>query len=255
MSKFSIVIVCKNEAHIIAHTLQTMQDVTDDVVVYDNGSTDSTLSIAQQFSNVRIVQGPWEGFGPTKHKATLQAKYNWVLSLDADEALDAHLQKALKTIDLQNPNVIYRLTFKTFLGHKELKWGEWRGDHHLRLYNRQLVNWNLARVHESLVVPAGVTEQKLNGHILHYTVKDLADYSTKMTTYALLNAEKYYHKGKKASLVKRYFSGPFAFFKSYFLLLGFLDGWEGLVCARIISYYTTLKYARLHELQSLQKTN
>jgi len=250
MNQFSIVIVCKNEAETLERTLKSLQRVTDDIVLYDNGSTDNTLAKAKQYPNVHIHEGPWMGFGATKQKAVTLARYNWILSLDADEVLDETLQQQLLHIKLTDEKTVYDIRFKTFLGNKELKWGEWGGDHHIRLFNRKYVNWNDAPVHENLVMPDDIKVQKLNGHILHYTMKDMAEYSTKMTRYALLNAEKYWAQGKKGKWVKRYMGGPFAFIKYYFFKLGFLDGWEGLVCARMTAYYTSLKYARLYELQS-----
>src|SRR5687768_1290392 len=100
---FSIVIVCRNEAHVIGELLRSAQEVTDDVVVYDNGSTDDTLSVARQFKNVQLHQGAWEGFGKTKQKATALARHAWVLSLDADEALDNRLQQELQQLQLDDP--------------------------------------------------------------------------------------------------------------------------------------------------------
>jgi glycosyltransferase involved in cell wall biosynthesis len=249
MNRFSIVIICKNEAEALQRTLPTMQTVTDDIVLYDSGSTDNTIQVAQQFSNVHTYSGPWLGFGPTRQKAVALARYDWILSIDADEAIDETLQQQLLLLNLTDEKTVYDIRFKTFLGNKELKWGEWGGDHHIRLFNRQYVNWNEAPVHESLIIPDDIQVQKLKGHILHFTMNDMAEYSTKMTRYALLNAEKYFAQGKKANWLKRYMGGPFAFIKYYLFLFGFLDGWEGLVCARMTAYYTSLKYARLYELQ------
>lgn len=249
MNRFSIVIVCKNEAEILQRTLPGWQSVTDDIVLYDNGSTDNTLTIAKQYPSVHIHEGPWLGFGATKQKAATLARYDWIVSLDADEALDETLQQQLLALNLTDKKTVYDIGFKTFLGNKELKWGEWGGDHHIRLFNRKFVNWNDAPVHEDLIIPDDIKVQKLKGNILHYTMKDMAEYSTKMTRYALLNAEKYWAQGKRASWLKRYMGGRFAFIKYYLFQLGFLDGWEGLVCARMTAYYTSLKYARLYELQ------
>jgi glycosyltransferase involved in cell wall biosynthesis len=41
----SVVIICRNEAHIIGRTIAAAQQVSDDVVVVDSGSTDGTQSI------------------------------------------------------------------------------------------------------------------------------------------------------------------------------------------------------------------
>lgn len=250
---FSIVIVCKNEAGVIRHLLDSAQRITDDVVVYDNGSTDETLSIVKQYKNVKLHQGSWEGFGKTKQRATALAKWDWILSLDADEALDETLQQELATLSLTDPTMAYNIRFKNFLGGKQLRWGEWGFDTHIRLFHRAHVSWNDAQVHEQLLVPKNTNIKMLRGHVLHRTVKDVVVYSRKVTHYALLNAEKYHARGKQATFVKRYIAPAFTFLKFYVFMLGFLDGWEGLVCARMTAYYTFLKYARLHELHNFDK--
>jgi hypothetical protein len=95
--------------------------------------------------------------------------------------------------------------------------------------------------------------KNLRGSVLHRTVRDMVVYSRKVVEYALLNAGKYHAAGKRATFVKRFIAPPFTFVKFYVFKLGFLDGWEGLVCARMTAYYTFLKYARLHELRNFEK--
>jgi glycosyltransferase involved in cell wall biosynthesis len=245
--KFSIVIVCKNEEGNIERVLQSIVGLTDDILVYDNGSTDNTINILQQYG-VRVHRGVWMGYGKTKKQAVSLAKYDWVLSIDADEALDEALQQSLQTITFHSPNHVYQLHFKNLLGEKHLRWGEWGSDKHIRLFNRQVVNWDEAMVHERLQLPTSANVIRLPGAVLHRTMKDSVEYSHKMVRYALLNAEKYFEQGKKSSWARRFISPPFSFAKHYIFQFGFLDGWEGLLSARMTAFYTFLKYARLHEL-------
>src|SRR6186997_941348 len=98
MQKLSVVIVCKNEADIIGRTLQSLQGLTDNIVLYDNGSSDTTMEIAKQF-NVQLYQGSWEGYGKTKRTAISLAKYDWILNLDADETPDEELKRSLQAVE------------------------------------------------------------------------------------------------------------------------------------------------------------
>ncbi|HEY9364814.1 MAG TPA: hypothetical protein VIQ00_16245, partial [Chitinophagaceae bacterium] len=163
------------------------------------------------------------------------------------------LMDELEKLSLSDAQVVYEMRFKNFLGNKYLRYGEWGGDKHIRLFNRQKVNWNDAPVHESLVLPLIVKKIKLNGFVLHRTVKNMADYAAKTVKYAMLNAEKYHQAGKKTSLVMIMVAPAFAFVKYYFLKLGFLDGYKGWLCAKMTAWYTWLKYSRLKELQHHQK--
>ncbi|MBA2746464.1 MAG: glycosyltransferase, partial [Flavisolibacter sp.] len=102
----SIVVVCKNEAGVIERLLHNVKNVANDVVVYDNGSTDGTQDIIKSHA-VKLVEGPWLGFGPTKRKAVDLAVHDWILFMDADETLDDELKGAIAALDLSNPFVVY----------------------------------------------------------------------------------------------------------------------------------------------------
>ena len=247
MQSLSVVIICKNEADIIGQTLQSLEGLCDDIIVYDNGSTDNTIEQVRKF-NVQLHQGTWEGFGQTKNKAITLAKYDWILSLDADEAIDQELRTSLLALQLTGDKDIYEIKFKNFLGNKYLKYGEWGGDKHIRLFNRKKIYWDDASVHEGLLIPREVRIKKLNGYVLHQTMKDINDYAAKMFRYAMLNAEKYQLQGKRSSFFKIRVAPGLSFFNYFILKLGFLDGYPGYVCARMTSWYVFLKYTRLREL-------
>jgi glycosyltransferase involved in cell wall biosynthesis len=251
MQKISVVIICKNEEDEIGRCLRSLLGLTDDTVVLDNGSTDNTKDIVRE-AGARLIEDSWEGFGKTKNKATRMAKYDWVLNLDADESIDEELKQELLSLPLDDDKDVFEMKFKNFLGNKYLRFGEWGGDKHIRLFNRDKVSWNEARVHEGLMLPPDVQVRKLKGYVLHYTVKNEAEFADKMQRYAFLNAEKYAEQGKKSSWINVYGAPLFSFVKYYIFKLGFLDGRAGYVCAKMNSYYTFIKYARLLELNKVK---
>jgi glycosyltransferase involved in cell wall biosynthesis len=237
MQKISVVIICKDEEDEIGRTLKSLTGLTDDIVVLDNGSIDNTKNVVIT-SGARLIEGTWEGFGKTKNKATNFAKYDWVLNLDADESIDEELKDSLLDLPLQNDNEVFEIKFKNFFGDTYLRFGEWGGDAHLRLFNRRKVNWNEAVVHEGLILPQGVKITKLRGFVLHYTVRNRAEFASKMLKYGQLNAEKYAREGKRSSWV-RYTLAPGILVPKYYIFkLGFLDGRAGFICAKMSSYYT-----------------
>lgn len=247
MQKLSVVIICKNSSGVIGKTLESFAGLTDDVVVYDNGSTDDTPAMVKEHG-ANFFTGSWEGFGKTKNNANGLAKYDWILSLDADEGIDDELKNALLALSLTNEKQVYNLSFRNFVGDKYLKYGEWGKDFHIRLFNRQQVQWNDAPVHEELIFPEDVQVQKLKGYVLHRTTNNFQEYEKKMEGYASLNAEKYFKQGKKVGWGKEWLSAGFSFLQNYIFRLGFLDGKDGYSCARINARYTFLKYKKLKEL-------
>lgn len=244
----SVVIICRNEAHIIGRTIAAAQEVSDDVVVVDSGSEDGTQAIVTA-SGAKLIETNWEGYGINKNKGVAAAKHDWILSIDADEIIDDILIQQLQTITLNNFSVVYNIHFRAFLGNKMIRFGEWSNDQHIRLYNRTKVGWNEAAVHEGLVFPSGIKVVTINeGHIHHYTSKNTEDFAAKTLNYAMLNAQKYYQQGKKASWILCRVAPAFSFFKNYLLRLGFLDGEAGFIVAKMNAWYTWLKYIRLREL-------
>src|SRR5689334_3557854 len=135
MQKISVVIVCKNEEEHIGNCIESLRGLTDDIVVLDNGSNDRTKEIVSG-KGVKLVIDEWKGYGKTKNKAATHSKYDWILSLDADEEIDEKLKENLKGLQLDE-NAVYKLKFKNFLGKKHIRHGEWGNDAHIRLFNKQ----------------------------------------------------------------------------------------------------------------------
>lgn len=248
----SIVIITKNEGHIIEQTLQAITAISNDIIIVDSGSTDDTVGICKQY-HCNVIETNWDGYGPNKNKGIAAAKNDWILSLDADEVPDATLCSALQQLQLSNPNIAYTLKFHNHFCGKRIKYGVWGSDYHVRLFNRNHVSWNTDEVHESLQFPQQIKIVRVKGAVQHYTVNNLHDYIEKTTRYAKSSATKYYSKGKKAGVVKLYVSPAFTFVKHYIFRLGFLDGWEGFTICKTNAWYTFLKYSFLHELN--RKTN
>jgi glycosyltransferase involved in cell wall biosynthesis len=244
---FSIVIICRNESKGIAHTLSGLRGLSDDIIVYDTGSTDGTQAIVRAFP-VRLIEGAWQGFGPTKNTANACSKHDWILSLDADEVPDEKLRTTLLNWEPPSVDVVYACTFLNYIGDRPVRFGEWGWDRHIRLFNRTRVQWDAEPVHEQLQFPPGVAVIRLSGKIQHRTVRDWADHQTKMEQYAQLNAHKYYARGKAAPRWKLWLSPSFTWMHYYILKLGFLDGRAGWQCAWLTARYTYWKYAHLRKL-------
>lgn len=248
----SVIIICHNEAHIIGRTLDAVQGLSDDVVVVDSGSTDGTQQLVLTKGG-RLLDTNWEGYGANKNKGVALAKHDWILSIDADEIVSEELAQQIKNLPLNEAGVVYNIRFRAFLGDSMIRYGEWAGDAHIRLYNRLHTGWNEVQVHESLQLPANTKVVTLNGYIHHYTSRDLHDFATKTVNYAMLNALKYHRQGKKAGWIKCRVAPAFSFIYNYLLRLGFLDGEAGYKVAKMNAWYTWLKYTRLRELNKGQR--
>jgi glycosyltransferase involved in cell wall biosynthesis len=189
MVPVSIVIITKNEAEVIAGCISMAKLITNDIVIIDNGSTDGTREIASAYG-CRVYQISWKGYGANKNAGIELAKHEWILSLDADEIPDMELIHSLHQLELNDARLVYDIKFRSYFGEKLIRFGNWGRDHHIRLFNRNLVRWSEQKVHEELNLPKGARAEKLNGYLHHYSVKDADECRRKAIFYARLSAEK-----------------------------------------------------------------
>ncbi|HEY9002474.1 MAG TPA: glycosyltransferase family 2 protein [Mucilaginibacter sp.] len=246
MAPVSVVIITKNEAETIASCIIAAQLISDDIIIADNGSTDNTAAIALKYG-CRVYHDRWDGYGVNKNKGIARAKYNWILSIDADEIADTALAIAILELPLNDPRTVYDIKFKSYYGKKLIHFGSWGRDHHIRLFNRTKVKWSASPVHETLLLPKNATIKKLNGHLHHYSVKDAAEFMSKADYYAKLSAGKYLMNNKKPTFMKLHIAPIFHFIKNYIVFLGVLDGKAGWDIARMISKHTRRKYQLLKD--------
>lgn len=251
MVPVSVIIITKNEAEIIGRTIKMAQLITNDIVIIDNGSNDETVNIGAA-NNCRVFKTTWDGYGANKNKGISRARYNWILSIDADEIIDEDLITSLHHLDYNKKDIVYDIRFKTYFGNKLIRFGSWGRDHHIRLFNRETVKWSELPVHETLIFPKATIKKTLSGYIHHYSVRDEYECREKAIYYASLSAKKYYNAGKKSNYIKLYLAPAFNFLRNYFLYLGFLDGRQGWHIAKNSAKNTWLKY---HYLDNLENTD
>ncbi len=252
MQQVSVVIITKNEARIIATTVESLKGLTDDIVIADTGSTDNTRDIAKSLG-CRVESLAWEGFGKTKNKAVALARYDWILFLDADEPIDRDLFKSIKTLEPPDISTVYKVRFKNYFGKKQIRFGEWGNECKVKLFNRKFTSWEPSDIHEKIIVPDNAEEKVLDGFLLHYLVDNLREYADKMNKYADLVAQKYYAEGKRAGWIKLYLYPFSQFIINYIFKLGIFDGRTGFIISFFSSYYAFLKYHRLEELIETEK--
>jgi len=246
MQRLSVVIITKNEAGNIRACIRSARTISDDIIVVDAESEDNTVGLATG-KNVRTINLKWNGYGNARNAGAAAARYEWIFSLDADERITQGLVTQIQKLTFCDPRTIYGFRRRNYFEGKEIKYGTLAHDKIWRLYNRQFVKWDGMPVHEKLC-GSFITRRYVKQWIDHYTIESYIHYKSKSANYAYLCALKYLEEGRTASFAKRFLASKFDFFKSYFLLLGFLDGKKGLSVASVNAYYTRLKYEYLHEL-------
>lgn len=249
MKSFSAVIITYNEEKNIGRCLDSIKGIADEIVVVDSFSTDRTKEICLSYG-VRFIEEPFRGFIEKKNFALNNATHDYVLSLDADEALDDTLRKSiLAEKEKSFPSDCYDMNrLSSFCG-QWIRHGTWYPDKKLRLLNRQKGQWGGTNPHDKIIMREGAVKKHLKGDILHYTYNSLEEIILQTNRLTNIQSLAMYKQGKRSNVVKLVINPFMAFISGYFIKCGFLDGYNGFLIARYASYSTFIKYSKLLHLQ------
>ncbi len=244
--RLSVGIITLNEEKNLDKTLQSVQDIADEIVIVDSGSTDKTFEIAKRYHS-KFIYNKWEGFGNQKNFAITNCAGDWILLIDADEVLSKELVIRIKRIkENENEKKVFSINRCSVCFGKTLKHGGWSNQYAVRLWKKGSVNINNNLVHEAFLTKEDV--HKISEKIYHYTYHTLEDYFVRFNKYTTLGAQEYFMRGKKTSSFKIIFNPTYKFVKMYFIRLGFLDGIEGFTIACTSAMYSMVKYFKLREM-------
>lgn len=243
IKNISVVIIVKNGANTIAEVLDSLS-MFEDVVIYENGSTDGTTEIAQSYSNVNLIEGTFLGFGKTKNKASSSAKNNWVLSLDADEVVTQVMLEEIRQCQLENTKV-YEIRRSNYYKDKKIKYCGWGEERIVRLYNKSITSFNNNMVHEK-IISNDFTIDVINGELKHYPYSSISQFVQKADSYSEIFANEKVGK-KSSSCLKAFSNATFSFIKTYIFKRGFLDGYVGLLISVSHAVTNFYKYLKLYE--------
>jgi glycosyltransferase involved in cell wall biosynthesis len=248
MISLSGVIITFNEEKNIENCIQSLIPVVDEIVIVDSYSTDRTKTICLEYG-VRFIEQEFLGYIEQKNFALKQAKYDYIVSLDGDEVLSAPLQESIKNLKSNwTFNGYFCNRFNNFCG-QWIKHSDWYPNKKLRVFDRRHGQWKGINPHDNVVLHGpGDKIGHLKGDILHWTYQTYTEFNQKTDYFSSISAKAYYDLGKTAPLWKIVINPAWAFFKSYFLRLGFLDGLNGLVICVQTANITFLKYTKLREL-------
>jgi glycosyltransferase involved in cell wall biosynthesis len=239
--RLSVIIIALNEAANIAACLESVRFAHERIVL-DGGSTDGTQAIALA-SGARVDSSTdWTGFGPQKNRVLALAHCEWVLSLDADERVTPALQAEIEAVVAGDAGRAYALArLSSFCG-QTIRHSGWYPDRVLRLFPRGSARFSEDLVHEKLLTQLPVVT--LKAHLLHESFRTLESVLDKVNRYSSASAAGLAQKGRRASFSAALGHGAWAFFRTYVLRLGFLDGRMGFALAVSSaegSYYRYLK--------------
>ena len=247
MELLSVVIITYNEEKNIGRCLDSVKDVADEIVVLDSFSTDRTVQIAEA-KGATVHKQKFAGYIAQKNKALELASHNYVLSLDADEALDETLRASILKAKNGFAFRAYKMNRCANYRGSFIRHGSWYPETKVRLFDRRFLRWGGFDPHDRIIVPSNVAVCPLKGDLLHYICETVRDHRKRNDNFSSIAARSLYKAGKKTNWLKILASPAWSFIYAYFLRAGFMNGYNGLMIAYHQARYHFLKYAKLYQL-------
>lgn len=224
----SVIIITKNEEENIRRCLESVQ-FADEIIVLDSGSTDKTVDIAREYTE-HVFSTDWLGYGVQKQRALLKAQGEWVLNLDADEAVSEELQREILQAITSDSADAFRIAIQMYFYNKPLKYSS-SPKRHIRLFKRANAHYSSDIVHEKIILSEEVRIGKIKNPIMHHSFKDVSHVLYKMNKYSSYSAKTYIANKRKPGFSKIMASTSWMFFRCYILQRGLLDGRIGFLFA------------------------
>jgi glycosyltransferase involved in cell wall biosynthesis len=239
----SVIIITKNASSTLRRCLESVA-WADEVVVIDSGSSDDTLDICRGLGAKVSVTDDWPGFGPQKNRALDAASGDWLFNIDADEWVTPALTDEIRTtVASGSAASAYALPRRSSFCGRYMKHSGWWPDYVVRLFRRDAARFSDDQAHERLIVDGPI--HKLKQPLMHEAITTMDQMLGKMNMYSTASARMMHARGRKASLLTAIVHGTWAFFRTYVLRLGFLDGREGFILAVANAEGSYYRYVKL----------
>lgn len=234
-------IITLNEEKNLGKCIESVLRFSDEVIIVDSFSTDSTREIATQFSKVKFSQRPFDNYILQKNYANSLAGSEYIFSIDADEYTSHPLVHFLETGEYHNYDAISFRRVNFFKGHK-INFGLWGRDRKVRLFKKNLAHWVEPLPHENLYIDSSARIFHSSQMIYHKAASSYEEHYEKSLVYARMAAERYDHMSAIQLLFAAIMNPILKVFRSLILYKGVLDGWYGLQLGWISGVETFYKY-------------
>lgn len=246
INMLSVAVLTKNEEDRIQACLESIK-WADEIIIIDNGSTDSTLQIAKKYTdNVLIFKD--EDFASLRNKAMERAKGEWVLYVDADERVLAPLIEEIQSLMKSGECASYAISRKNIIFGKQVSYGPYKKDWVIRLFKKDSFEGWFGKVHESVNFKGklGYTENSL----LHLTHRDIDHFILKSLEWSKIDAklrlDSNHPKMTGWRFVRIFIT---EMFNQGILRKGFFNGTVGIIDSTLQAFSMYITYVRLWQLQ------
>lgn len=250
MNRLSVCIIAQNEQENLPRVLQSAQPVADEIVVVDGGSTDQTQEVARNFG-AKVFFRPFTNHADQKNYAASLASNEWIFLLDADEQLSGELTASVQRWKMRPPEfAVYEMSRLTWYLGGWVRHSRWYPDWQRRIYRSDRAGFS-GVIHSALRYDGAIG--RLDGDLLHYTIRSFAEHEAKLETYTTAIAQEMFDEGRRSWRGGVWVAAPWSWFRHFVLGAGFLDGRRGALIARMAARGVKLKFQKLGKLVEAER--
>lgn len=247
MGTLSLVIIAFNEEAHIGACIRSVGSLADEILVVDSGSTDQTVEMAQSLG-ARVLHRPFTTHIEQKNWAWQQSEGDYILSLDADEALSAELKRSIVAAKAEAfPAFGFSMNRLNHLGNRAIKGCGWYPDQKIRLWKRGAAHWAGENPHDRIEMGRGTKQalrvDHLEGDLLHFTYPHLKAARIQALKFGRIGAKEAGSHFWGINLFKCLVSPWARFVRNYLLRSGWKYGWDGFVICFWQSVEVGIKYS------------
>lgn len=243
MSNLSVIILTLNEEETIARAINSVKDISDDIVVLDSGSRDGTVKIAKQLG-AHVYEHTFKNFAEQRNYANHKAKHDWVLSMDSDEEIPKSLQSEITAVLVNPINHAYLIPRRNIIFGKEIKHTRWSPDAHVWLYDKKKGKWE-GTIHEEFRSTGSIG--KLQHGKIHHSHRSVKDFLHMLNNYTDMEADLLVSAGAHSGIVQMIYYPVRSFIGRFIYKQGYLDGYHGFVLSILMSLYRFTTWAKVWE--------
>jgi len=245
MNRLTVCVVAQNEQENLPRCLRSLQDIADEIIVVDGGSTDRTQEIATEFG-AKVSVRPFTNHADQKNFAASLSSHEWVFLVDADEELSEELKESVREWRGSAPQYeVYEMSRLTWYLGAWIRHSRWYPDRQRRIYRRDKAIFNGA-IHSALRYGGKIG--RLRGDLLHYTVRDFSQHEAKLEKYTNTIAQEMFDQGRRDWRAAMWLAPSWSWIHHFVLGAGFLDGHRGALIAKMAACGVRLKFQKLGKL-------
>jgi glycosyltransferase involved in cell wall biosynthesis len=234
-NKIGVVAICYNESRDIVGFVENIRNWVDEIVIIDDGSTDSTQSLIDGLiePKLKFIKSPrqaGEFFADQRNKGIDISNCEWLLHMDIDERVTSSLRNEIIAAISQYELDAFRFKRKNYFLNRPMRGGGWADWNQIHLAKKTHLRFS-GMYHEKVELMDNTKIGQFNSFMIHLNDDNYSERIVKSQRYLIEITNELRSSNKRITLLLIFHIGITEILKKYIIKRGYLDGKLGLFWA------------------------